>query len=102
MLIPHVYASIEDEFTWPSEINKDNLEKTKCLGGTTHIGILVNGDVVLCCLDSGGKTTLGSLKKQTLKDIVESKEFNKIVTDMKNGKPYFDICKKCTYRNRFK
>lgn len=101
-IIPHVYASIEDEFTWPSEKDKDNLEKTKCLGGSTHIGILVNGEVVLCCLDSSGKTSFGSLKNKTLKEIVESDKFNKIVNDLKNGKPYFEICQKCTYRNRFK
>ncbi len=101
-LIPHVYASIEDKFTWPSEEDIDNLEKTKCLGGSTHIGILVNGEVVLCCLDASGKTSFGSLKDKTLKEIVESSFFEKVVTDLKNGKPYFEICQKCTYRNRFK
>ncbi len=101
-LIPHVYASIENKFTWPSEEDVDNLEKTKCLGGSTHIGILVNGEVVLCCLDSGGKTSFGSLKNKTLKEIVESTFFGKVVTDLKNGKPHWEICQKCTYRNRFK
>lgn len=100
-LIPHVYGSIEDKFTWPSEERTDNLERTKCLGGSTHIGILVNGDVVLCCLDSSGQTTLGNLKEEPLSKIVESNFFNQVVSDLKNGKPSFDICKKCTYRNRF-
>ena len=101
-LIPHVYGSIEDKFTWPSEEVNDNLEKTKCLGGSTHIGILVNGEVVLCCLDSMGKTSFGSLKDKTLKEIVESSVFEKVVNDLKNGKPSLEICQKCTYRNRFK
>lgn len=102
VLISHIYGSIENKFTWPSENDLDNLERTKCLGGSTHIGILVNGEVVLCCLDSNGKTSFGSLKNKTLSEIVESSSFNKIVTDLKNGKPSFDICKKCTYRNKFK
>ncbi len=101
-LIPHVYGSIEDKFTWPSDNDIDNLERSKCLGGSTHIGILVNGEVVLCCLDSGGKTSFGSLKEKELSDIVDSGLFNQVVTDLKNGKPYFDICKKCTYRNKFR
>ena len=100
-MIPHVYGSIEDKFTWPNENDLDNLERTKCLGGSTHIGILVNGEVVLCCLDSSGKTSFGSLKDKTLTDIVTSQNFNQIVTDLKNGKPTLDICRKCTYRNKF-
>lgn len=100
-LINHVYASIEDEFSWPSTITNNNDLNTKCLGGSTHIGILVNRDVVLCCLDDEGKTKLGNLGESSLSDIIESVEFKKIVDDLKKGKHYFDICKKCTYRNRF-
>ena len=100
-IIDHVYASIEDEFTWPSNLDNNNMVNTKCLGGSTHIGVLVNKDVVLCCLDDEGKTKLGNLNDSNLSDILESDEFKKIVEDLKNGKYYFDICKKCTYRNRF-
>lgn len=100
-LLPHIYCSIEDEFTWPSDNESYNVKKTRCLGGTTHIGILVNGDVVLCCLDSEGHTKLGNLKEEVLKNIIESQRFNQIVTDLKNGKYYYKICDKCTYRNRF-
>ncbi len=101
-LTNHIYASIEDEFSWPNTLNEYNAGLTKCLGGSTHIGILVNGDVVLCCLDSNGDTLLGSLKENSLRDIIESDKFNKIVSDLRNGKYFFDICKKCTYRNRFR
>lgn len=101
-LLPHVYCSIEDEFTWPSDNTVNNLERSKCLGGTTHIGILVGGEVVLCCLDNMGQTTFGNIKNQTLHDIVESSNFNQIVCNLKNGKCDYEICQKCTYRNRFK
>lgn len=101
-LTAHVYASIEDEFSWPTTNNTDNEHNSSCLGGSTHIGILVNRDAVLCCLDDEGKTKLGSLCEETLEDIIESDKFKKIVSDLRNGKYYFDICRKCTYRNRFK
>lgn len=101
-LIDHIYASIEDEFSWPTTNNIDNNYNSSCLGGSTHIGILVNKDVVLCCLDDEGKTKLGNLDESSLKDIIESDKFKMIVESLRNGKYYFDICRKCTYRNRFK
>ncbi|MBQ8292734.1 MAG: radical SAM protein [Bacilli bacterium] len=100
-LIPHIYASIEDEFTWPSGCLEVNEQVTRCLGGTTHIGILVNGDVILCCLDSGGFSSFGNVFDKSLHDIIESQKFNQVVTNLKNGKCDLEICKKCTYRNRF-
>lgn len=87
---------------WPSDSIVDNLERSKCLGGTTHIGILANGEVVLCCLDNIGATTFGNVKNQTLHDIIENSNFNRIVGNLKNGKCDYEICQKCTYRNRFK
>ena len=39
--------------------------------------------------------------KEQQKDNFDYVKFKKIVEDLKNGKYYFDICKKCTYRNRF-
>ncbi len=101
-LAEHIYVSIEDEFTWPSDNLVENPESSRCLGGSTHIGILVNGDVVLCCLDSNGQAKLGSLKGNTLNDILEEPRNVKIINDLKNGKYHFEICQKCTYRNRFK
>ena len=97
----HVYLSVEDEFTWPSLDNLINEEKTVCLGGKTHLGILSNGNVILCCLDSLGDTTIGNVFENSFEDIINSEVFKKIRDNLANKKYYFELCKKCTYRNRF-
>lgn len=88
----------EDEFEWPTIEKVDNDNKYYCHGGSTHIAILTNGDVVLCCLDYSGKTKLGNIYNQSLDTILNSDPYKMI----KNSNDlYFDLCKKCTYRNKF-
>lgn len=97
----HVYLSVEDEFIWPSLDNLANEEKSVCLGGKTHLGILSNGNVVLCCLDSLGDTKIGNIFENSFEDIINNEVFKTIRDNLANKKYYFELCKKCTYRNRF-
>ena len=39
------------------------------MGLRSHIGILVNGDNVPCCLDYNGTITLGNILKDKIDDI---------------------------------
>ncbi len=96
----NVRFSFDDEFEWPntnSEYNKSG----NCLGGKRQLAILNDGSVCLCCLDYLGKTKIGNILTEKIEDIYQKEEYKMAIDGFCNGKPYFDLCKKCTYRNRF-
>lgn len=67
-----------------------------------HPTILSNGKFALCCLDYDGKVVLGDLKKQSLKDILTSDEFKRILKlHMSFKGDEIEMCRKCTrlYKN---
>jgi MoaA/NifB/PqqE/SkfB family radical SAM enzyme len=72
-----------------------------CFGPNTPT-VLSSGKLVLCCLDYDGEMVLGDLKKQSLKEIMESDEYKR-VTDlhMSFRGDMIKMCKNCTrlYRN---
>lgn len=92
-----LYLNKEAIFNWPSE-NKDYLKESFCNGLKTHIGILSNGTVVPCCLDSSGIINLGNIFNESLDDILNKEVTKKIISNFKDNKCYMEICKKCTYR----
>lgn len=90
-----------DEFEWPNLEMNDNQVLSSCLGGKDQLGILVNGRVVLCCLDYLGHTNLGNIFEESLDSILLSEKYLNCIKGFNDRKPYLEICKKCTYRNRF-
>ena len=99
-LIDNVYVSLQNIFEWPSNANSNS--DGYCLGGNSHIGILSDGSVVICCLDGEGESNLGNIFYEDLSFILNSEKYHNIINYFKNNKCYLDICKKCTYKNSFK
>ena len=99
-LIDNVYVSLQNIFEWPSNANSNS--DGYCLGGNSHIGILSDGSVVICCLDGEGESNLGNIFYEDLSFILNSEKYHNIINYFKNNKCYLDICKKCTCKNRFK
>lgn len=99
-LCKNVFLSTEEEFVWPNINNDYYNDKGTCLGLKTHIGILSDGTVVVCCLDKDGISNLGNIFKEDLQDILDN---NKIIIDnFKQNKCYLDLCKHCSFKERFK
>ncbi len=100
------YASIQNEFKWPS-INGDILEEKQslskgyCHALKDHIAILVDGSVVPCCLDNEGNMALGNIFKESLEDILNSSRSLRIQEGFKNRTCVEELCKNCEYKNRF-
>lgn len=87
-------------FKWPNEKDiKD--DEGFCYGLNTHIAILVDGTVVPCCLDGEGSISLGNIFENDLKDILNSNRVNSIIEGFKNRKAYEELCKSCSFKNRF-
>ena len=96
----NIYLDKDYEFIWPKVNNKKG-NKGTCLGTKTHIGILSNGDVVPCCLDSNAVIKLGNIFHDNLTDIINSRLFQNIRNGFNNNEIVCDLCKSCTYRHRF-
>lgn len=96
-----VYLSLDDKFDWPDINNNYNSEGT-CLGGKTHIGILSDGTITICCLDSEGYSNLGNIFENTMEEIMGSDKYQNIIKNFQNNKTYLEICKHCSYKERFK
>ena len=96
----NIYIDKDYEFIWPQITDKKSDFGT-CLGTKSHIAILSDGNVTICCLDSDGIVKLGNIFDNNLEDILDSKLFKEINNGFKNNKIVCDLCKSCTYRYRF-
>ncbi len=96
----NIYLDKDYEFEWP-KINGKKSDNGTCLGTKSHIAILSNGNVTVCCLDSEGIINLGNIFDTSLEEIINSKIFKKIHDGFNNNRIVCELCKSCTYRNRF-
>lgn len=92
-----IYFDREEEFLWPDMHNSYEEESGTCMGCRTHIGILVDGTLVPCCLDSEGIISLGNIYKQDLNAIINSDLFKEIKMGFLQNKKIHPLCKKCNF-----
>lgn len=97
----HIYLDKDIEFVWPSEGTYYE-NNGICYGTRSHIGILANGDVIPCCLDSEGEMAFGNIFNKSLEEIISSDEFIKFNELIKKGIMPCDLCKKCNFKKRLK
>lgn len=92
-----VFINPFHEFIWP-DLNNDYYEKDgTCYAIKDHIGILSNGTVVPCCLDSKGIINLGNIYKDNLNDILNSKRVLNMLNNFKNKNKVEELCKHCKF-----
>jgi len=96
-----IYLEYGDRFAWPDREAPIQGERVFCYGMQDHFGILCDGTVVPCCLDSDGVIDLGNVFHQDLTDILESPRARAIAQGFKNRKPTEDLCRRCGYAQRF-
>ena len=66
------YLEWGDRFQWPDKDAPVQGEKVRCYGLVDHFGILCDGTVVPCCLDSDGVIALGNVFREDLASILNS------------------------------
>ena len=93
----NIYLNRDKEFTWPSLNNKFISDRGTCYGLKTHLGILVDGTVVPCCLDTG-VINLGNVLKEEFGDILNKERTKNIITNFNNNKFVEELCQKCDFR----
>lgn len=95
------YLSLEDKFIWPNIEDEYYNEIGFCQGGKTHLAILNDGTVTICCLDGEGISCLGNIFKESLEDIISSEKYKNIIKGFNDRKVHLEICKHCSYKDRF-
>ena len=96
----NVYISMGEKFKWPSLKVEELGERAFCYGLRDQIGILVDGTVVPCCLDSDGSITLGNIFENNLDEILNLKRSKDIYNGFSERKAVEDLCKRCGFINR--
>lgn len=96
-----IYLNMAEKFEWP-DLGKELVSKEVfCYGLRDQIGILVDGTVVPCCLDSEGTIALGNIYETKLNDILESVRAKKIYDGFSNRCAVEELCKRCPYAKRY-
>ena len=96
-IIKNVFVSINKEFIWPSLDNDYYNEIGTCYALKDHLGILVNGDIIPCCLDANGVINLGNIFYSNLLEIIESERYQKMLKGFKVNQKCEELCKKCNF-----
>lgn len=97
----NVYLNMARKFEWP-DIKKEKFqEEVFCYGLRDQIGILVDGTVVPCCLDSEGTINLGNLYEDNLDKILSSERANNLYEGFSRRIAVEELCQRCGYATRF-
>ena len=89
-----------DRFRWPDRNNGIQEGKPVCYGMREQFGILSDGTVVPCCLDSDGVINLGNVFTQPLAEILRSPRATAIGEGFRRGVAVEDLCRRCPYARK--
>ena len=90
-----------DRFEWPDVDAEAGDKNVFCYGLSDHFGVLSDGSVVPCCLDSDGVITLGNIFTESVDKILTSKRAEAIRQGFKNRSAAEELCQRCGYARRF-
>ena len=90
----------DKEFIWPDLNNNIYNENGKCYGLKNHIGILVDGTVIPCCLDCNAKINLGNIFDDSLENILKQEKVLKMIKGFQENKKVEELCKHCNFINK--
>ena len=96
-----IYLEWGDRFEWPDKEACDYGNKVFCYGLRDHFGILCDGTVVPCCLDSDGVIPLGNVFQEEIKDILSTERATAIVKGFDRRVAVEELCRRCGYAQRF-
>lgn len=97
----NVYLNMAEKFEWPEQSGDTINEEVFCYGLRDQIGILVDGTVVPCCLDSEGQIALGNIFKTPFQDIIESERSQRIYDGFSKRRAVEKLCQSCGYAKRY-
>lgn len=96
-----LYLEWGERFEWPDKDEEIKGNQFFCYGLKDHFGILSDGTVVPCCLDSDGIINLGNVFEEDIASILNSQRALKMVEGFKCGEASEDLCKRCGFAQKF-
>lgn len=96
-----IFVEFGERFEWPDSNAEIKGNKFFCYGLKDQFGILADGTVVPCCLDSDGVINLGNIFSEDINSILSSERATAIAEGFKQGKAAETLCQKCGYAQRF-
>lgn len=97
----NLYLNMAQKFEWPDIERESFGEEIFCYGLRDQLGVLVDGTVVPCCLDSEGTIALGNIYDQNLEEILTSDRANNIFDGFSRRVAVEELCRRCGYATRF-
>lgn len=96
-----VYLNMAEKFSWPDISKASSNDSVFCYGLRDQVGILVDGTVVPCCLDSEGNIPLGNVLETPLEDILASERARNMHDGFSRRRAVEELCKRCGYAKRY-
>jgi MoaA/NifB/PqqE/SkfB family radical SAM enzyme len=96
-----VYINMAEKFEWPDMEKAQENTTVFCYGLRDQLGILVDGTVVPCCLDSDGNIPLGNVLEMPLDTIINSKRAVALYEGFSNRVAIEPLCQKCGYAKKY-
>lgn len=92
-----------DRFAWPDLGADVQGDEVVCWGMRDQFGVLCDGTVVPCCLDSEGVIALGNILEggESLDDILQSERARAMVRGFQCRQAAEELCRRCGYAQRF-
>lgn len=100
-LASYIHLHFDALFEWPSLGHAFVSDRGRCYGLKSMCGVLVDGSVVPCCLDSKGDVTLGNIFNETMEQIMQGERYLTMYKGLQNQKLVEPLCQRCGYRRRF-
>ena len=93
----YIFINNFHEFIWPDLDNNYYNEEGTCYALTDHIGILVDGTIIPCCLDTKGIINLGNIYTDNLDDILGNSRVVNMIEGFKCNKKKEELCRHCNF-----
>ena len=84
-------------FIWPDMNNNYYNTNGTCKGLIDHIGILSDGTIIPCCLDSKGIINLGNIYQDDINDIYNKEIVKEMIKGFKNNYKCQELCRHCSF-----
>ncbi len=97
-----MFLEYGERFEWPDLKAQVQGSDVFCYGLRDHVGILSDGTVVPCCLDSNGVISLGNIFDDDFSSIINSDRARAIKCGFDCRNAVEELCQKCGYAQRFK
>ena len=92
-----VFINSFHEFVWPNLDNDFYSVKGTCYALRDHIGILVDGTIVPCCLDSKGDIKLGNVFSDSIDAVLRSDRVVEMKQGFQNKEKCEELCRHCSF-----